>query len=80
MAGLQRQLPPREIGNDRVTIFAQSTQVSHEFARVLVMSEWWHDSVRCCAPEGEPVLSTPLSVEARGRRRCKCGHGGWLSC
>ena len=42
MVGLQRQLPPREIGNDRVTIFAQSTQVSHEFARVLVMSEWWH--------------------------------------
>ncbi|MCH2400616.1 MAG: VWA domain-containing protein, partial [Pirellulales bacterium] len=25
-----------------MTIFAQSTQVSHEFARVLVMSEWWH--------------------------------------
>ena len=42
MAGLPRQLPPREIGNDRVTILAQSTQVSHEFARVLVMSEWWH--------------------------------------
>ncbi|MBB77341.1 MAG: hypothetical protein CMJ75_22780 [Planctomycetaceae bacterium] len=42
MAGIQRQLPPREIGNDRVTILAQSVQVSHEFARVLVMSEWWH--------------------------------------
>ena len=42
MVGLPRQLPPREIGNDRVTILAQSVQVSHEFARVLVMSEWWH--------------------------------------
>ena len=42
MAGIPQQLPPGALRNDCVNLLAQSIQTSHEFARVLLMSEWWH--------------------------------------
>ena len=42
MAGIPQQLPPGALRNDCVNLLAQSVQTSHEFARVLLMSEWWH--------------------------------------